>query len=186
MEGRGFDSPGLRSMEGRGFDSPGLDNMFEILNEEMASEDHDPDDMGWIRDFLPSAASDSWRGVSLEERALWAARGAEVLNTPMVSAVCDDADLNMALVSRGRSVLAEHGVEGAIEIGLSGLRFAGLGEAELRDSMDGYQPPNGPQDPWPTFLCLGELRAKRGRQLPAVKVVHGAFSGLPQAPLRIS
>ena len=56
MEGRGFDSPGLRSMEGRGFDSPGLDNMFEILNEERASEDHEPDDMGWIRDFLPSAA----------------------------------------------------------------------------------------------------------------------------------
>ena len=138
MEGRGFDSPGLRSMEGRGFDSPGLDNMFEILNEETASEDHEPDDMGWIRDFLPSAASDSWRSVSLEERALWAARGAEVLNAPMVSAVCDDGDLNMALVSRGRSVLAEHGLEGAIEVGLSGLRFAGLGEAELRDSMDGY------------------------------------------------
>jgi len=110
----------------------------ELLNGERADEGPPADDMGWLREFNPASAKESWRKVSLEERASWMARGAKVLDAPLVSAVCDDADLDMSLVESGKSLIAEHGLMGAIEVGLSKLRFAGLGEEELRESMDGY------------------------------------------------
>jgi hypothetical protein len=66
------------------------------------------------------------------------ARGAKVLDAPLFSAICDDADLDMTLVASGKCLIAEHGLMGAVEVGLSKLRFAGLGEAELQESLDGY------------------------------------------------
>ena len=110
----------------------------ELLRVEVEDEEPSPDDMGWLRNFIPSSASGSWQSVSPEERVVWAARGAEVLNTPMVSAVCDDSNLDMSLVASGSALLAAHGLKGAIELGLSKLRFLGLGEADLRESMDGF------------------------------------------------
>ena len=51
----------------------------ELLNGERADEQGPPsDDMGWLRQFDPASARDSWRRVSLEERAAWVARGARV------------------------------------------------------------------------------------------------------------
>ena len=110
----------------------------ELLRVEVEDEEPSPDDMGWLRNFIPSSASGSWQSVSPEERVAWEARGAEVLNTPMVSAVCDDSNLDMSLVASGSALLAAHGLKGAIELGLSKLRFLGLGEADLRESMDGF------------------------------------------------
>ena len=65
-------------------------------------------------------------------------RGEAILNAPMVSAVCHDDDLDMSLVTEGSRAIAEGGLLGAIEKGLSKLRFRGLAEGELAASMDGY------------------------------------------------
>ena len=87
------------------------------------SEETSPDEMGWLRDFSPAAASVAWSRVSEEERAGWKDRGMAVLNAPMVSAVCHDDDLDTSLVSKGSKAVAEKGLLGAIEEGLAKLRF---------------------------------------------------------------
>ncbi len=101
-------------------------------------EDDSPDDMGWLRGFRPASAASAWERVSVKEREEWGARGAAILNAPMVSAVCRDEDLDMSLVEDGSALLAAHGLSGAFEVGLSKLRFLGLGEGPLRESMDGF------------------------------------------------
>ena len=103
------------------------------------------------------------------------ARGKRVLDAPVVSAICDDADLDMrTLVASGKSLIAEHGLMGAIEVGSSKSRFAGLGEEELRESMHGYPRAShliGPEISRPAVLRFGELCTKRWGRVPAIGVV---------------
>ena len=112
---------------------------FTELDEFGGMEDGvSPDDMGWLQGFRPAVASGLLEAVSAEERLAWGARGAKILNAPVVSAVCSDSDLDMSLVEEGRALLASYGLCGALEVGLSKLRFLGMGEGPLRESMDGF------------------------------------------------
>ena len=111
---------------------------FNFMGKDDCGEETSPDEMGWLRDFTPASASVSWGTVSAVERASWRVRGEAILNAPMVSAVCHDDDLDMSLVTEGSRAIAEGGLLGAIEKGLSKLRFRGLAEGELAASMDGY------------------------------------------------
>ena len=113
------------------------------------------------------------KGLSGGARGLGGQRS-KGLEAPLVSAICDDASLDMTLVASGKSLIAEHGLMGAFEVGLSKLRFAGLGEEELRESMHGYPRAShliGPEISRPAVLRFGELCTKRRGRVPAIGVL---------------
>ena len=72
--------------------------------------------MGWLQGFRLASASSAWTKVSPKEREEWDARGAAILNAPMVSAVCRDEDLDMSLAEDGSALLASRGLCGAVKL----------------------------------------------------------------------